>query len=374
MHIVIAPDKFKHALNSFEVTDAIERGLKKAIPGVIITKLPMADGGDGLLEVISHYAEAKVRTTVVKGPLFEEVTASWSVSKDGGTAFIEMAKASGLLLLKPGQYRIMESSTYGTGELIKAAINSGASEIVLGIGGSATNDGGIGMARALGIQFLDKHDRELKPIAANLINIARIDVSGSILNGKNITVKVASDVMNTLCGPHGATYTYGPQKGANKDELELLEAGMLHYADIVKRDLGIDMLTIAGGGAAGGIGAGSVAFLNAKISKGIELVFDFSKAEEFIKQADYIITGEGKIDEQTLHGKVVTGIAELAHKHHKQVIALCGSLELAPEILEQAGLDAAFSIVNKPMSLEDALNQTSSLLENAAFSIGKLLQ
>jgi glycerate kinase len=374
MHIVIAPDKFKHALNSFEVADAIERGLKKAIPSTTIIKLPMADGGDGLLEVISHYAGAKVRTTRVKGPLFEEVTASWSVSKDGSTAFIEMAKASGLQLLKPGQYRIMKSSTYGTGELIKAAINSGVSEIVLGIGGSATNDGGIGMAAALSIQFLDKDDRELKPVAENLINIARIDVSGSILNGKKITVKVASDVMNTLCGPNGATYTYGPQKGANQNELKLLETGMLHYANIVKRDLGVDMLTIAGGGAAGGIGAGSVAFLNAKISKGIELVFDFSKAEEVIKQADYIITGEGKIDEQTLHGKVVAGIAELAQKHGKKVIALCGSLELAPEILKQAGLGAVFSIVNKPMPLEDALKQTSSLLENTAFSIGKLLK
>lgn len=373
MYIVIASDKFKYALSSFEAANAIEKGLKKAIPRAHITKLPMADGGDGLLEAITHYAKAKLLQLTVKGPLFEDVKASWAISEDGKTAFIEMAKASGLQLLSPEQYKIMDASTYGTGQLITEAVKYGVKEIILGVGGSATNDGGIGMAAALGVRFLDKTRKELKPTGKNLINIAHIDSSNNILNGKNITVKVASDVMNTICGKNGATYTYGPQKGATADDLQKLEAGMLHYVEMVQKELGIDLQSIKGGGAAGGIGAGSVAFLNAQIVKGIELVLEFSRAEDHIKQADLVITGEGKIDEQTLQGKVVAGIGQLCQKHNKKVVALCGALLTSPQELNQIGINAAFSIVNQPMAIEDALKQTSVLLEDTAFSIGALL-
>lgn len=370
--ILIAPDKFKGSLNAFEVCDAIEKGLLAASSSFEIIKLPMADGGDGLSEVISHYTDAQIQEAKVFNPLFQPIQSSWVLSADGQTAFIEMAKASGLQLLQSSQHNPSQTSTYGTGQLIKAGLQSGAKKIVVGIGGSATNDGGIGMAAALGYQFLNEAEKELNPIGGNLIHIKKI-VSTNKIDTANVDFQVACDVKNKLYGADGATKIYGPQKGATSAMVEELEAGMLNYAAVIKKDLGIDVSIIEGGGAAGGLGAGLVAFLGAKLVSGFQLVWEYSKASEKIKDADLIITGEGKVDEQSLHGKIVAGVAQRAKEHQKIVLLICGTLDIDSSVLSTLGITAAFSIINKPMSLKQACKEAPTLLYETAFQIGSLL-
>jgi glycerate kinase len=386
LHILIAPDKFKGSLNSFEVCDAIESGLRLAGRGTEwpedglaqpagafrIVKLPLADGGDGLLDIIRHYTDARPRYMQVQDPLSRTISSSWLLSADGSTAFIEMAKASGLHLLRPSEYDCLLASTYGTGQLIGEAIRSGVKEIVIGIGGSATNDGGIGMAAALGLRFLDKDGKDLPPSGKSLIHIAKIDV-GKRPAWPGIRFRVASDVQNPLCGPQSASRVYAPQKGATPEMVNLLEAGMLNYSALLKKDLGIDIADRTGAGAAGGLGAGCMAFLGAEVVKGVDLVMEYSLAEEQVQRADIIITGEGKIDGQTLHGKLVAGIAALGGRYHKPVIALCGQLAITPDELRQLGIRAGFAIVDRPMELEEAIRETPMLLEAAACQVGNLL-
>jgi glycerate kinase len=369
--ILIAPDKFKGSLNAFEVCDAIEKGLLAASSSFEIIKLPMADGGDGLSEVIAHYTGATIQEEKVFNPLFQPIQSSWLLSADGQTAFIEMAKASGLQLLEPSQYYPSQTSTYGTGQLIKAAIDNRVKEIIIGIGGSATNDGGIGMAAALGYRFLDKDDKELNPIGDNLIHIKKIDATQAYIN-KNIQFKIACDVKNTLCGPDGATRVYALQKGAGQQEVEDLEKGMLNYMEVLKQELSIDVSGIKGGGAAGGLGAGSVAFLKAQLISGIDLVMGYSGIREHTGY-DLLITGEGKIDEQTLQGKVVTGVAGIGKKQKIPVIALCGTLAIERQKNDAINVTATFSIINKPMSLADALTNAAVLLTSLSYNIGAMI-
>jgi glycerate 2-kinase len=371
--IVIAPDKFKGSLTSFEVCAAIAKGLKAACAGFEIVQLPLADGGDGLLDILRYYTGAEIRKTTVSGPLSEPVSASWLLTKDRGTAFVEMAEASGLLLLDPAQYNCEATSTYGTGQLILEAIRSGAEEIVIGIGGSATNDGGAGMGAAVGYRFFDRDGNSFIPAGGDLIRIARIEPPG-IKAFENIRFRVACDVRNPLCGPTGATRVYAPQKGADPAVVETLEAGMLHYAVLLKRDLGIDVRDRKGAGAAGGLGAGCMAFLQAAYEGGMELVMGVSKAAQFIREADLIISGEGRMDKQTLHGKLIAGIAALGRQFNKPVLAICGSLDLSPADWRSMGITAAFSIVNRPMALEEAQRNAAALLEEAAYGIGRLLE
>ncbi len=298
--------------------------------------MPLADGGDGLLEVIRHYTDAQPRYAQVSDPLSRTIYSSWLLSADGQTAWIEMARASGLALLEPREYNCLLTTTFGTGQLIGEAIRKGAREIVIGIGGSATNDGGIGMAAALGVRFLDGGGKELRPNGGNLERIVRIDLHKD-RPWKGIRFRVASDVQNPLCGPEGASRVYAPQKGAGPEEVERLEAGMLNYAAVLKRDLGIDLADRPGAGAAGGLGAGCMAFLDAALIGGAELVFEYSRAAERVQEADVIITGEGKIDGQTMQGKLVAGIAALALRYQKPVVALCGQLAVGPEELGRMG-------------------------------------
>jgi glycerate 2-kinase len=369
MKIVIAPDKFKGSLNSFQVCNAVENGLLNASTSFEIVKRPMADGGDGLSEVVVYYTDARWRTSQVQNPLGKIISAQWLLSSDGKTAFIEMAKASGLQLLKPEEYNPLLTSTYGTGQLIVAAIDRGVQNIIIGIGGSATNDGGIGMAAAMGYHFLDDRGNELLPIGKNLIHINKIDLRNR-QKLKNINFRIACDVKNLLYGEQGATKIYAPQKGANEEMIGKLERGIVHFASIVKKDLGIDVSDIEGGGAAGGMGAGCVAFLDATLVSGIELVMQLASLEEHIKNADVVITGEGKIDEQSLQGKVVSGVASLAKRHNKKLIAVCGSLLIEPYQLNTIGIDAAFSILKPPMSLDEAIKNAEKLLQNLAYNIG----
>jgi glycerate 2-kinase len=386
LRILIAPDKFKGSLNSFEVCDAIEKGLRlaeregacskkgAAEPGEPfgIVQMPLADGGDGLLGVIRYYTDARLRYAQVHDPLSRTIYSSWLLSADGRVAFIEMARASGLQLLNPSEYDCMLSTTYGTGQLIGEAIRSGVEEIVIGIGGSATNDGGIGMAAALGIRFLDAAGKELAPNGGNLELIARIDVHKS-RPWKGIRFRVASDVQNPLCGVQGASRVYAPQKGATPGQVDRLEAGMLNYAFVLKRELGVDMADRAGAGAAGGLGAGCMAFLDAGLVGGAELVFEYSRAEERVQQTDLIITGEGKIDEQTLQGKLVAGIAALGRRYDKPVIALCGQLAITADALRQMGVGAVYPIVDGLITPEEAMLDGAALLEGMACRVGLLL-
>jgi len=372
MKIIIAPDKFKHSLSSFEVCAAIKEGLSEASGSFTVTMLPLADGGDGLSDIISHYTSAKKQVVRALDPLFREIEASFLVSEDGEIVFIEMAKTSGLQLLQPSEYNCMLTSTYGTGQLIKEAIKRKARKIILGIGGSATNDAGIGMAAALGYRFLDTHGDELKPIGENLIRISSIDTSSAI-NTRNINIEVACDVSNPLTGNNGATAIYGPQKGASPEMVIQLEKGMIHFAGILKHQLGKDINATEGAGAAGGLGAGCLAFLDAKLIRGIELALEYSEAEKHIINADVVITGEGKIDEQTLNGKVLSGLAKLCLKHKKPLIALCGTLDITNEQLEHSGITSVFSVVNRPMHLSQAYENAYLMVSETSLNIGKLL-
>jgi glycerate kinase len=304
--------------------------------------------------------------------LFQPVEAYLLAAPDNSLCFIEMAQASGLHLLKREEYNCAETTSFGTGQMIAEAVALGCKKIILGIGGSATNDCGMGMAAALGYKFLDSNDKDLQPIGRNLIHVHKIDASHKLaLDGTEI--QIACDVTNYLTGDAGATKMYGPQKGADHQMLEDLETGMIHFASVLKRDLGVDVTTIKGGGAAGGIGAGGVAFLDANLVGGAELIFQISKAEEQIVQADLVITGEGRIDDQTLQGKLVFAVAELCRKHNKPLIAVCGTLQIGLDQLKQCGITAAFSIINKPMDLDEAFAHAKSLLEDTSYNLAQLL-
>jgi glycerate kinase len=373
MKIVIAADKFKGSLGSVAVCNAIERGLLQASADFEITKLPLSDGGDGLIASLATYINAKKIFVTVHDPLFRSVEASYLLSDDGRTAFIEMAQASGLMLLQPQEYNPLRTSTLGTGGLIADAMQHGVSNIILGIGGSATNDCGTGMAVALGYRFLDEAGQPLQPIGENLIRIQTIDDTDK-LPMDNITIEVACDVTAYLTGDAGAARLYAPQKGATPEMVERLERGVQHFALVVKQQLDVAITEIQGGGAAGGMGAGCVAFLGAKLIRGAALLLQYSGAENHIREADLIITGEGKLDVQSLQGKVVQGVAALGTKWNKPVFALCGSLDVDLILTQAAGLTAAFSIIPKPMTLEDAMAQSEALLTAAACNLGNFFK
>jgi glycerate kinase len=370
MKILIASDKFKHSLSTFQAIEAIRKGLQQASNSFQIVGLPLADGGDNFGEVMAHYTGAQKQTVEVSDPLFRPIKATYYIS--GRTAFIEMAKASGMQLLKPSEFNCMLTSTYGTGQMIGHALSNGVDEIILGIGGSATNDCGIGMAAALGYRFLDKAGKEVKSTGSNMIDIHTVERPEKMIL-KGIRIVVASDVTNFLTGQNGAANIFAPQKGATPEMVIQLEEGALHLAKVVQTDFGINILDIAGGGAAGGLGAGCVAFLSAELVNGAELVFTYSQAESQIKEADIVITGEGKIDQQSLHGKLLYSISVLCKKHQKPLVALCGTLDVTPQELEEAGVTAAFSIVDKPMSPEESYRNAAVLLEQTAYYTGRML-
>lgn len=371
--IVIAPDKFKGSASSFDVCEAVAKGMLAADPTFQITRCPMADGGDGLLEVLAFYTGAQTRKTRVKDPLFRPVEATWLLSTDGKFAVIEMAKASGLSLLQPSQCNPEKTSTYGTGQLVKAAMREGANEIIIGLGGSATNDGGMGLAAALGYRFLNSKGKVVDPVGGNLGRPVTIDRS-AVPDLHQVRFHIACDVKNKLCGEAGSARVYGPQKGADPAMVERLEEGMLHFAELVRRELGVAVLNLEGGGAAGGLGAGCVAFLGAQMVQGANLVAGFGQLEEKIKDCDLVITGEGRLDTQTGEGKVVAAVAAMAKKYAKPVVALCGERSLGKDRLHELGIDAAFSIVNRPLSLSEAVRDSRGLLELAANNLGAVIR
>ena len=372
MKILVAPDKFKGSLNAIQVCEAIAEGIQEVDPGIEIIQCPLADGGEGTAEILTYHTQGKTITKEVNDPLMRPVGASFGISGDGTTAFIEMAVASGLYLLQPEERNCLYTTTYGTGELILEAIHRGVRKIILGIGGSATNDCGMGMATALGYRFLDKNGKQLEPIGENLQYVEEIDDSGLKFNPEALEVNIACDVDNPLYGENGAAWIYGPQKGADDEAIKILDQGLRKINEVFQRQYGTDANTIPGAGAAGGLGAGGVIFLNASLLPGVQLVMDQVNFQEMVEGVDFMITGEGKIDQQTIRGKVVKGVSEAGQQHHIPVAALCGTFDGSIDLIRQLGLVFAASIINKPETLEETIQHTHTGLKTLAFSLIRL--
>lgn len=369
MKILIAPDKFKGSLTAYQVSQAIAEGIALVDPTIEAISFPLADGGDGTAAILTYHARGRTIQTQVHDPLMRPTIAKWGLSADGNTAFLEMAQASGLHLLAIEEQNCFYTTSYGTGELILAAIRQGATEILMGIGGSATNDGGMGMAMALGYRFLDWAGNVLEPVGKNLLHVRRIDTSQLLFNPANLNVRIACDVNNPLTGPQGASFIYGPQKGASSEEIDLLDQGLGHFAQLIKKELHCDVEYLPGSGAAGGMGAGAIAFLHAQLISGIELVMNQTRLDEALADVDLIITGEGKIDDQTLNGKVVKGIAAKALAHHIPIVALCGTLDASPATIQALGLSFVGSIIKRPCTLAESKAESYEAIRELAFSI-----
>jgi len=374
MKIVLAPDKFKGSLTGMQFCAAVEEGVKKVLPNAEIIKLPLADGGDGTIEILEYHLKGKRIKVRVNDPLFRGIEASYLYMDSIKTAFIEMAEASGMYLLKKEEQNCFYTTTFGTGELILNAINKGAKTIILGIGGSATNDCGIGMASALGYTFEDENGVELSPVGKNLCLIKNINTNNVLPELKSIDFKVACDVTNRLHGKEGAAFVYGPQKGASPNEIIALDEGLKNISKLFKKQFDKDVQNIKGAGAAGGMGAGTLVFLNAKLQSGINLVKELVDFEEKIKNADWIITGEGKLDSQTLSGKTILGVLESAKKHQISVAALCGSLSLSKEETNKMGIAYRDSVIENALDIEDAMEHTEKHLSIMTRKFAKSLK
>ncbi|HAP32513.1 MAG TPA: glycerate kinase [Firmicutes bacterium] len=394
MRIVLAPDSFKGSLSASQVAESMARGIKCALgrqdqhrdhdqeadrevissrkqTTVETVKKPLSDGGEGLVNVLVGATGGELLYERVTGPLGEAVDACWGVLGDGKTGVIEMAAASGLTLVPAGRRNPLLTTTYGTGELIRAALHRGCTKLIIGIGGSATNDGGMGMAQALGVKFLDAQGKNLAIGGGELVRLAKIDSSGlhPALAQQALAILVACDVDNPLTGPQGAASVYGPQKGADGEMVRTLDAALKHFARIVKRDLGMDVETQAGAGAAGGMGAGLIAFLRGQLTPGIDLVMELVELEKELAACDLVFTGEGRLDSQSVFGKVPVGVARRARSFGVPVIALAGSVTPDAEVLHREGITAYFSITNSPISLKEAMAKAAENIEQTTCEI-----
>ncbi len=365
MKILIAPDSFKGSNSSMKVAEAIEKGIYRVFSDAVIEKVPIGDGGEGTVDALVAANEGDLIHLSAAGPLGDPVEANYGII-DENTAVLEMASASGLDLVPADKRDVRRASTFGTGELIRHALDQGVREIIIGIGGSATNDGGTGMAAALGYRFLDDTGDELSPGGGELSRLAKIDTSKADPRLKETTFRVACDVSNPLTGERGASAVYGPQKGAGPEDVKFLDAALGRLADTVKRQLGIDAQEKPGAGAAGGLGYGLTVFCGASLETGIDIVLDAVNFEERIEDADLVITGEGKIDGQTAYGKVPIGVARRAKAHGVPVLVIAGDIGEGIEGVYDAGIDAVMSSVNKAMSLEEAMSNSTPLLIDAA--------
>jgi glycerate kinase len=364
--IVLAPNALKGSCTAAAAAAAMARGIARALPDAVTIKLPVADGGDGLAEVLTTLLEAEARTVRVRGPRFAPVDAAVVWSPARRTAVIEMALASGLALLAETERDATVTTTLGTGELMRAALDLGAAHIIVGLGGSATNDGGIGMAQALGWRFTDTAGQPVEPIGARLADIARIDAAGRDPRLDGVHVEAVCDVDNPLTGPRGAAAVYGPQKGASPEQVAALDAGLAHLAALIERDLGLTVAELPGAGAAGGIGAGLVAFAGATLRPGAELVLDLLELERHLAGADLVLTAEGRIDAQTAHGKAPAAVAARAKACGIACIAIAGGIGEDIGGLHDIGVDAVFSLCRGPLTLEEAQRDAELLLADAA--------
>ncbi|WP_426508052.1 glycerate kinase [Serratia proteamaculans] len=367
--VVIAPDSFKESLSAMEVAEAIERGFRQIYPQVQYVKLPMADGGEGTVDSMVAATGGEIVRVEVTGPLGQSVSAFYGLLGEGETAVIEMAAASGLHLAPKGQRDPRITTSYGTGELILAALERGVKAIILGIGGSATNDGGAGMMQALGARLLDDQQQPLPPGGAALARLAQIDLSAVDPRLQQVSVTAACDVDNPLCGPHGASAVFGPQKGATPEMVTQLDSALNHFGRLLQQATGREVLNAPGAGAAGGMGAALLGMLNARLRPGIEIVIETLRLEEALHDADLVITGEGRLDSQSIHGKTPIGVARVAKRYGLPVIGIAGSLSKDYQVVHQHGIDAAFSVLDRVVTLEEALTDAADNLEVTARNV-----
>ena len=376
MRILVAPQEFKGSLSAREAAEAIAVGLRRALPDVEFDLLPLADGGPGTVEALVEASGGRFHEVSVHDPLGRPVRARWGAlgaprEHSTPTAVIEMAAASGLALLRPQERDPRRASTFGTGELLRAALDAGQRRIIVGVGGSATNEGGAGLAQALGVRLLDAEGSDLPPGGAPLARLARIGAAGLDPRLGQAEVIVAADVTNPLCGPQGASLVYGPQKGASEEVARELDAALARYAEIVRRDLGVDVADVPGAGAAGGLAAGLIAFCGAQVRPGFEVVAEAVGLADRLARADVVATGEGRLDRQTAFGKTTAGVARAAREAGKPVVVLVGSVEEGYEE-EAAGLfDAVFALTDGGLSLDDAIARAAGLLSAAAEAAGR---
>lgn len=374
MKIVIAPDSYKESLSALDVATAIEQGFREVYPDAEYVKLPVADGGEGTVEAMVAATQGCRIEVTVTGPLGEPVEAFYGLSGDKQCAFIEMAAASGLESVPPAHRNPLLTTSWGTGELIRHALDAGVTQIIIGIGGSATNDGGAGMVQALGAKLLTKDNQQIAPGGGALDSLARIDVSELDKRLVGCRIDVACDVTNPLTGPQGATAVFGPQKGATAEMIARLDQALAHFAEIIHRDLDLNVLTLEGGGAAGGMGAGLYAFCGAKLRPGIEIVTDALHLADIVADADLVITGEGRIDSQTIHGKVPVGVARVAKRYNLPVIGIAGSLTADVGVVHQHGLDAVFSVIYSICTLDEALENAAENVRMTARNVAAVLK
>jgi len=374
MKIVIAPDSYKESLSALEVANAIEQGFREIWPDVDYVKLPVADGGEGTVEAMVAATAGRIVDVDVTGPLGKTVTAFFGLSGDERTAFIEMAAASGLEQVPVALRDPLKTTSWGTGELIRHALDAGVDHIIIGLGGSATNDGGAGMVQALGAKLLDARQNEIGKGGAALDALTRIDISQLDPRLAACRIEVACDVTNPLTGKEGASAVFGPQKGATVETIDRLDTALVHYAQIIARDLEVDVLELAGGGAAGGMGAALYAFCGAQLRRGIEIVTDALQLDACVADADLVVTGEGRMDSQTIHGKVPVGVAKVAKRYHKPVIGIAGSLTADVGIVHEHGLDAVFSVIYTICTLDDALKNAAENVRMTARNVAATLK
>ncbi|AST57270.1 glycerate kinase [Thermoanaerobacterium thermosaccharolyticum] len=367
MKILVAPDSFKGSLSSKEVLKAISEGIRRAIDAEI-EGVPIADGGEGTVDALITSLGGKIIDVDVVGPLGNVVKGYFGVLNDG-TAVIEMAASSGLSLVPDNMRNPLITTTYGVGQLIKEALDKGCRKFIIGLGGSATNDGGAGMIQALGVKLLDEDGKDIPYGGGNLHKLKKVDTSSIDKRVYESSFIVASDVTNPLCGEYGASAVYGPQKGATPEMVEILDRNLKHYSSVIKETLGKDFSDVPGAGAAGGLGFSLMAFLNAKIRSGIDIVMEASNIDEKIKSCDIIITGEGNTDFQTAYGKAPAGIARIAKKYRKPVVVLSGGLGKNYKNLYDVGVTSMFSIVDKPMTLQEAMINAKKLISDRAEDI-----
>ena len=369
MRIVIAPDSFKGCLNALNAALAMRRGVQRVYPDSLIDMIPMADGGEGTVEAILCAVRGEKIKIAVTDPLGRSIGAAYALIDEGETAIIEMAAASGLTLLSNQERNPRVTSTQGTGILIRNALDRGVKKILLGIGGSATNDGGAGLAVALGVKLLDAQGNELPQGGAALANLVNIDMSGLDPRLAKVQIEVACVVQNPLCGPEGASVVYGPQKGANPEDIRVMDTALQNFGEVLSGVAGTNLLELAGGGAAGGLGAGVVGFLGAKLRPGSQMVLEVANADEKIKHADLVLTGEGRTDFQTAYGKVPVGVSALAQKYSVPVLVISGSVEGFPDFLADVGVASCFSVAEGPATLDEAFLKAEEQLERAVWRV-----
>lgn len=374
MKVVIAPDSFKDSLSAQHVTEAIALGWQQVFPDAEIVTCPMADGGEGTIDAVLAACSGQWREQIVQGPLGESVLAKWGWLDAKKIAIIEMAQASGIQLLKPSQRNACISSTFGTGELILAALDAGAKEILLTVGGSATNDAGTGLLNALGARFLDVDHQILPTGGLALQNLAQIDLENFDSRIQQTKFLLAADVTNPLCGPNGASHIFGPQKGASSQQVLALDQALSHFADVTAQYFGFEQRHEAGAGAAGGLGFAAKTFLKAEFRSGVEVIAELNQLADKIQGADWVITGEGKLDEQTLNGKTPFGVAKIAQAANVPVIVIAGTLGQNYQALYQHGITAAFSLTSGPSTLEQACQNAAELIRARTTDIARLIQ